>query len=79
MIEIPRERLSPELLEGVLEDFVLREGTDYGHGDIPLEDKIAQVTRQVERGQAVIVFDPDSETCTLLTRQQWLERQVEHE
>ena len=71
MIEIPVDRLSAELLEAVIEEFVLREGTDYGDREVSLAAKIAQVRQQIARGQVVIVFDPDSETCNLLTRQQF--------
>jgi len=73
VIEVPAERLSAELLDAVIEEFVLREGTDYGDREASLEDKIAQVRRQIARGQVVIVFDPDSESCNLLTRQQFRE------
>ena len=63
---IPREQLKPDVLRGILEEFVSREGTDYGHHDVSLEEKIAQVLRQIERGQAEIVFDPASETCDIV-------------
>jgi uncharacterized protein YheU (UPF0270 family) len=42
----------------VVESFVLREGTDYGERDVPHEAKVAQVIRQLERGEARILFDP---------------------
>lgn len=71
MIEIPVDRLSAELLDAVIEEFVLREGTDYGDREVSLAAKITQVRQQIARGQVVIVFDPDSETCNLLTRQQF--------
>lgn len=56
-IVIPHRELSPAALRGVLESFVLREGTDYGEREVPLEQKVAQVLRQLERGEAQIVFD----------------------
>lgn len=71
MIEIPVDRLSAELLDAVIDEFVLREGTDYGDREVSLAAKITQVRQQIARGQVVIVFDPDSETCNLLTRQQF--------
>ena len=40
MIEIPAERLSAEVLRAVIEEFILREGTDYGSYEVSLEDKI---------------------------------------
>lgn len=67
-LQIPPELLSPEALRGVLEDFVLREGTDYGLRDWSLEEKVAQVALQLQRGEAKLMYDPDSESVTLVTR-----------
>lgn len=64
-LAIPHTELSPEALRGVIESFVLREGTDYGERDFSLEQKVAQIMRQLERGEAQVIFDPDSETVTL--------------
>lgn len=65
-IVIPCEDLSAEALRGVVESFVLREGTDYGEREVPLEQKIAQVIHQLERGEAILIFDPDSETVDIV-------------
>jgi uncharacterized protein YheU (UPF0270 family) len=65
-IKVPHDQLSPEALQGVIEEFVTRDGTDYGEVEIPLETKIAQVLAQLKSGKAVIVFDQKSETCTIL-------------
>lgn len=56
-IVIPHRELSAAALRGVLECFVLREGTDYGEREVSLDRKVAQVLRQLERGEAQIVFD----------------------
>jgi len=69
VITIPPERLSGELLDAIIESYVLREGTDYGDREVPLEIKIVQVKKQIDRGQVVIVFDEDSQSCNLLSRQ----------
>jgi uncharacterized protein YheU (UPF0270 family) len=53
-------------LRGVLESFVLREGTEYGERDVSLDQKVAQVTSQLRRGEARIVFDPESETIDII-------------
>jgi uncharacterized protein len=65
-VVIPYTELSEEALRGVLESFVLREGTEYGERDVPLDQKVAQVTRQLRRGEAQIVFDPVSETIDIV-------------
>ena len=65
-VEIPHQELSEEALRGVIESFVLREGTDYGPRDYSLEEKIAAVMRQLDRGEAAVVFDPDTETVSIV-------------
>ena len=63
---VPHTELSPEALRGVIESFVLREGTDYGEREFSLEQKLAHVYRQLERGEARIVFDPNTETVDII-------------
>jgi hypothetical protein len=67
-IEIPAERLSAEALESVIDDYILREGTDYGHSDVDIESKRDRVRGELTAGTAVITFDPESETCTIVSR-----------
>ena len=64
-IVIPAGELSAPALHGLIESFVLREGTDYGAHEYSLEEKVAQVRAQLERGQARILFDPQSNTVTI--------------
>jgi uncharacterized protein YheU (UPF0270 family) len=65
-VEIPLAALAPDVLRGVIEAFVLREGTDYGERERTLEEKVADVRRQLERGEARIVFDPETETVDIV-------------
>lgn len=65
-IEIAYDRLSTDALYGVLKEFVTRDGTDYGERDVILETKISEVRGQLKSGKAVIVFDPDLESCNIL-------------
>ena len=67
-VPVPYNELSAEALRGVLEAFVLREGTDYGEREFSLEQKVAHVMRQLERGEAQIVFDPNTETVDIVRR-----------
>lgn len=64
-MEIPYSSLSEDALRGLIEEFVSREGTDYGHSEHSFEDKVRAVMAQLKRGEARITFDPESETCTL--------------
>lgn len=65
-VVIPHTELSPDALQGVIESFVLREGTDYGDRDYSLEQKVAHVLRQLERKEAQIVFDPNTESIDIV-------------
>jgi hypothetical protein len=66
MVVVPHTSLSAEALLGVIENFVLREGTDYGSRIVSHEEKVAQVRRQLERGEARIVFDPNDSSVTIV-------------
>jgi uncharacterized protein YheU (UPF0270 family) len=68
-IDVPYTELPPDLLHAVIESFVLREGTDYGEKEISLEDKVAGVVAQLKRGDAKIIFDPESDSVTIVVRQ----------
>ncbi len=63
---IPYTALSADALRGVVESFVLREGTDYGEREVSLEQKLAHVYRQLERGEAHIVFDSGSDSIDIV-------------
>ena len=66
-VELDPDQLSPGALRGLVEEYVTREGTDYGGGDWSLEDKVAQVLRQIECGDAKIVFDLELESASVVT------------
>ncbi len=63
---MPYTELSGDALRGVLESFVLREGTEYGERDVSLDQKVAQVEKQLKRGEAQIVFDPESQSIDIV-------------
>jgi uncharacterized protein YheU (UPF0270 family) len=68
-VQIPHTALSPEALQNLLEEFVTREGTEYGARDYSLADKVRQVLRQIETGKAVILYDPETSTCHVEVRE----------
>ncbi|MEM9069749.1 MAG: YheU family protein [Myxococcota bacterium] len=63
---IPWRELSEGALRGVIEEFVSREGTEYGASDVPLEEKVASVRGQLERGEVVVLFDAKTSTTNLI-------------
>lgn len=67
---IPYTQLSQDALNGVIDDFINREGTDYGMQEYSLEQKSQQVMKQLVAGTAVIVFDHDTQTVSILHKDQ---------
>lgn len=72
---IPHHLLSPTILQNLIEDFVSRDGTDNGD-ETPLTVRTERVRYALEKKQAFIVYDQDSEACSLLLKQdipkEWL-------
>lgn len=71
---IPPNQLSEDALQGVLEEFIGREGTDYGEQELTLDEKVARLRPQVARGEVLIVFDEFLETLTLMRREDYREQ-----
>ena len=70
VVEIPWRELSADALTGVIEEFATREGTEYGMADVSLASKVAQIRRQIERGEVLVFFDSALSSCQLFTRAQ---------
>jgi uncharacterized protein YheU (UPF0270 family) len=70
---IPLEQLSIETLNAIIENFVLREGTEYGSEDVSLSDKITQVRQQLTQGSALLVYSELHETVNILLTDQFVE------
>lgn len=73
---IPYDLLEADTLTRLIEDFVTREGTDNGD-ETPLETRVERVRRALQKGEAVIAYDPDSQLCQLMLKhdvpREWLE------
>ncbi len=68
---IPLEQLNENTLLAIIEDFILREGTDYGAVDVSKKDKIAQVKLQLKQGSAVLVYSELHESVNILPCEQF--------
>lgn len=71
IVVVPYESLSEEALIGVLEEFITREGTDYGSAELDLSEKLSEAKNKLIKSEFVIVFDLKSERTQLLTKQQF--------
>jgi len=65
---IPYDKLSTEALEGLIEEFVTRDGTDTGYEKKSLENDVAMEKRQLKRGDVVIVFDQSTKTSNIVLK-----------
>ncbi len=70
-IEILKDNLSADALDGIIESFILREGTDYGVQEISLEKKKEQIRKLIDKKEIRIVFDFSTESVTLMTSHEW--------
>jgi uncharacterized protein YheU (UPF0270 family) len=66
MTIVPHDRLDPQVLDALVEEFVTRDGAVQGHTDTPMEQNVAVVLWQLKSGNAVIVFDEMSDSCTVM-------------
>lgn len=66
-VEINSNQLSTEALNGIVENFILREGTDYGVVEVDHDKKRDQVLKQINCGDVKIIFDFNTETINLIT------------
>lgn len=73
---IPQDQLEAGTLTRLIEDFVTRDGTDNGD-ETPLQTRVLRVRHALAKGQAFIVFEPQSQQCQLMARhdvpREWLE------
>ena len=64
-MDIPYTELSEQALNAIIEEFVTREGTEYGEADVPLATKVEQVRAQLAKGEIGLNYDPEAQTCQL--------------
>lgn len=65
---IPHTEIAKDTLLAMIEEFVTRDGTDYGEYETSTAQKIDQVMDQLERQEIFIVYSELHESCTLKTK-----------
>ena len=70
-VKIEKEQISSEALDQIFENFILREGTDYGHKDLSFDTKKENLNRMLLKNQIVIVYDNETESVTLLSKEEF--------
>jgi len=64
---IPVKKLTSEALQRVIEEFISRNGTDYGEIGVLPETNFRQVKHKLENGSAVLIFDDENETTNIFS------------
>jgi len=69
IVEVPWQHLSPEALNNLIEEFVTRDGTDYGAHEILIRDKAEDLLTKIKNKSVLIFFDEASESCQLIYKE----------
>ena len=75
-IEVPYERIDPDTLQRMIEEFVTRDGADWGDAGCTLEDKVQQVLQQLRNKKVIVVFDHTSQTANFVVCRKGVSRLV---
>lgn len=67
---IPYDQLSEQALQALVEDFVTRDGTDYGLDEMSMQDKAEHLLALLKKGELLISYDEKLESCGLVTKQE---------
>lgn len=71
LVEVPWDQLAAETLQALVEEFVSRDGTDYGEQEVALARKAEQVVNGLKRKQYVIVYDQEMDSVQIVAAQDW--------
>ena len=65
-VEVPYKRLDPETLRNVIQEFVTRDGADWGEVGGSLEEKIDLVIQQLKSRKVKVIFEMKSQTANIV-------------
>lgn len=63
---IPIDQLSGDVLNSIIKEYILREGTDYGLEECSMDVKQEQVKAQLKAGSIVLVYSELHQTVNIL-------------
>jgi len=69
-VVVPWKDIPAETLDNLIEEFVTRDGTDYGEQETSLVSRVEQVRRRLRDGSAAVVFDEATETVSVMNGEQ---------
>ncbi|WP_160060238.1 YheU family protein [Psychromonas sp. L1A2] len=75
-MRIPYQQLDETTLNNLIEQYILREGTDYGEVEFSLQEKTLQITQQIKNEDIYIMYSELNESVTLVSKQEFQQTQV---
>ncbi len=66
---IPLEQLPELTLTAIIEEFIFREGTEYGATDISKEDKVKEIKQQLQQGSALLVYSELHQNVNIIPKE----------
>ncbi|MCJ8298201.1 MAG: YheU family protein [Pseudomonadales bacterium] len=67
---IPYKSLAADTLKNLIEEFVTRDGTDYGNYELSMAEKVSAVESRLSSGEVVIMYIESTESVNIVERQQ---------
>jgi hypothetical protein len=65
-VDLPLDRINPDTLRNMVEEFVTREWSEMSDAGYSLDEKIEQVIQQLNTDKAKVVFDLTTGTCNIV-------------
>ena len=65
---IPYNQLSEDALQALIEDFVTRDGTDYGEAEKSLQEKAVHLFTLLKAGELLITYNEATKDCGLVSK-----------
>jgi len=67
---IPYHELSEDALQSLMEDFVTRDGTDYGLVEMSMQEKSEHLLALLKKGELLISYNDELQSCGLVTKEE---------
>jgi uncharacterized protein len=68
-VTVPIELIEADTLRALIEEFVTRDGTDYGAVETPLSHRVQQVSRWLTKGDALVVYNPQTDSVSIVLKE----------
>lgn len=65
-VDVPHDRIEPDTLRNLIQEFVTRDGSDWGDAGGTLEEKVGLVLQQLRDKKVKVVFDLTSQTANIV-------------